>query len=152
MVLPASSLVGCSFCALLLFVYLRAFCQEFASVAFRFSITRLLSWKSPSVDCWRRTQNSLFWLIRLKTLKRNRESMYPVLEKWLDYVTKNNDKFLQAARNYIDWFMTRTQYNFLVASETWGSWATGASYLAAFQTKRRNCHKELKMQMGQRVL
>ena len=30
------------------------------------------------------------------------ESIYPVLEQWLDDVTKNNDKFLFAARSYID--------------------------------------------------
>ena len=30
------------------------------------------------------------------------DSIYPVLEQWLDDVTKNNDKFLHAARSYID--------------------------------------------------
>ena len=32
----------------------------------------------------------------------NPESIYPVLEQWLDDVTKNNEKFLLAARSYID--------------------------------------------------
>ena len=32
----------------------------------------------------------------------NPDSIYPVLEQWLDDVTKNNDKFLLAARSYID--------------------------------------------------
>ena len=30
------------------------------------------------------------------------DSIYPVLEQWLDDVTKNNDKFLLPARSYID--------------------------------------------------
>ena len=32
----------------------------------------------------------------------NPGSIYPILEQWLDDVTKNNDKFLFAARSYID--------------------------------------------------
>ena len=32
----------------------------------------------------------------------NPDSIYPVFEQWLEDVTKNNDKFLLAARSYID--------------------------------------------------
>ena len=41
-------------------------------------------------------------LFDLANKAENPESIYPVLEQWLDDVTKNNDKFLLAARSYID--------------------------------------------------
>ena len=41
-------------------------------------------------------------LFDLASKAENPESIYPVLEQWLDDVTKNNDKFLFAARSYID--------------------------------------------------
>ena len=41
-------------------------------------------------------------LFDLASKVENPDSIYLVLEQWLDYVTKNNDKFLFAARNYID--------------------------------------------------
>ena len=44
-------------------------------------------------------KNELFDMVS-KT--ENPDSIYPVLELWLDDVTKNNDKFLLAARSYID--------------------------------------------------
>ena len=37
----------------------------------------------------------------------NPESIYTVLEQWLDDVTKNNDKYLLAARSYIDSLVDR---------------------------------------------
>ena len=41
-------------------------------------------------------------LFDLASKAENPESIYPVHEQWLDDVTKNNDKFLLAARSYID--------------------------------------------------
>ena len=41
-------------------------------------------------------------LFDLASQVENPISIYPVLEQWLDDVTKNNDKFLLAARSYID--------------------------------------------------
>ena len=41
-------------------------------------------------------------LFDLATKAENPDSIYPVLEQWLDDKTKNNDKFLLAARSYID--------------------------------------------------
>ena len=41
-------------------------------------------------------------LFDLASKAENQDSIYPVLEQWLDIVTKNNDKFLLAARSYID--------------------------------------------------
>ena len=41
-------------------------------------------------------------IIDLASKAENPDSIYPVLEQWLDDVTKNNDKFLLAARSYID--------------------------------------------------
>ena len=41
-------------------------------------------------------------LFNLVSKAENPNSIYPVLEQWLDDVTKNNDKFLLAARSYID--------------------------------------------------
>ena len=41
-------------------------------------------------------------LFELASKAENPESIYPVLEQWLDDVTKNNDEFLLAARSYID--------------------------------------------------
>ena len=41
-------------------------------------------------------------LFDLASKAENPDSFYPVLEQWLDDVTKNNDKFLLAARCYID--------------------------------------------------
>ena len=41
-------------------------------------------------------------LFDLASKAENLDSIYPVLDQWLDDVTKNNDKFLLAARNYID--------------------------------------------------
>ena len=41
-------------------------------------------------------------LFDLTSKADNPESIYPVLEQWLDDVTKSNDKFLLAARSYID--------------------------------------------------
>ena len=41
-------------------------------------------------------------LFDLASKAENPDSVYPVLEHWLDDVTKNNDKFLLAARSYID--------------------------------------------------
>ena len=41
-------------------------------------------------------------LFDLASKAENPESIYPVLEQWLDDVTKNNDKILLAARSYID--------------------------------------------------
>ena len=41
-------------------------------------------------------------LFDLACKAENPDSIYPVLEQWLDDVTKNNDKFLLAARSYID--------------------------------------------------
>ena len=41
-------------------------------------------------------------LFDLASKAENPDSIYPVLEQWLDDVTKNNDKFLLAARSYID--------------------------------------------------
>ena len=41
-------------------------------------------------------------LFDLASKAENPESIYPVLEQWLDDVTKNNDKYLLAARGYID--------------------------------------------------
>ena len=41
-------------------------------------------------------------LFDLASKAENPNSIYPVLEQWLDDVTKNNDKFLLAARSYID--------------------------------------------------
>ena len=41
-------------------------------------------------------------LFDLASKVENPDSNYPVLEQWLDEVTKNNDKFLIAARSYID--------------------------------------------------
>ena len=41
-------------------------------------------------------------LFDLASKADNPESIYPVLEQWLDNVTNNNDKFLLAARSYID--------------------------------------------------
>ena len=41
-------------------------------------------------------------LFDLASKAENPDSIYPVLEKWLDYVTKNYDKFLLAIRSYID--------------------------------------------------
>ena len=41
-------------------------------------------------------------LFDLASKTENPDSIYLVLEHWLDDVTKNNDKFLNAARSYID--------------------------------------------------
>ena len=41
-------------------------------------------------------------LFDLASKAENPDSIYPVLELWLDDVTKNTDKFLLAARSYID--------------------------------------------------
>ena len=41
-------------------------------------------------------------LVDLASKAENPDSIYPVLEQWLDDKTKNNDKFLLAARSYID--------------------------------------------------
>ena len=41
-------------------------------------------------------------LFDLASKAENPDSIYPVLEQWLDDKTKNNDKFLLAARSYID--------------------------------------------------
>ena len=41
-------------------------------------------------------------LLDLASKAENPDSIYPVLEQWLEEVTKNNDKFLLAARSYID--------------------------------------------------
>ena len=41
-------------------------------------------------------------LFDLASKAENPDSIYPVLEQWLDDVTKNNDKFLLAVRSYID--------------------------------------------------
>ena len=41
-------------------------------------------------------------LFELASKAENPESIYPVLEQGLDDVTKNNDKFLLAARSYTD--------------------------------------------------
>ena len=41
-------------------------------------------------------------LFDLASKAENPESIYPVLEQWLDNVTENNDKFLLAARSYND--------------------------------------------------
>ena len=41
-------------------------------------------------------------LFEFASKAENPDSIYPVLEQWLDDVTKNNDKFLLAARSYID--------------------------------------------------
>ena len=41
-------------------------------------------------------------LFDLASKTENPNSIYPVLEQWLDDKTKNNDKFLLAARSYID--------------------------------------------------
>ena len=41
-------------------------------------------------------------LIHLASETENPDSIYRVLEQWLDDVTMNNNKFLLAARNYID--------------------------------------------------
>ena len=41
-------------------------------------------------------------LFDLASKAENPDSIYPVLEQWLDDVTKNKDKFLLAARSYID--------------------------------------------------
>ena len=41
-------------------------------------------------------------LFDLAIKTENPDSIYPALEQWLDDVTKNNDRFLLAARNYID--------------------------------------------------
>ena len=41
-------------------------------------------------------------LFDLASKAENPDLFYPVLEQWLDAVTKNNDKFLLAARSYID--------------------------------------------------
>ena len=49
-------------------------------------------------------------LFDLASKAENPDSIYPVLEQWLDDVTKNNDKFLLAARSYIDQVLTETPY------------------------------------------
>ena len=41
-------------------------------------------------------------LFDLASKAENPDSIYPILEQWLDDVNKNNDKFLLAARSYID--------------------------------------------------
>ena len=41
-------------------------------------------------------------LFDLASKAENPDSIDPVLEQWLDDITKNNDKFLLAARSYID--------------------------------------------------
>ena len=41
-------------------------------------------------------------LFDLASKAENPDSIYLVLEQWLDDVTNNNDKFLLAARSYID--------------------------------------------------
>ena len=41
-------------------------------------------------------------LFDLASKAKNPDSIYPVLEQWLDDVTKNNGKFLLATRSYID--------------------------------------------------
>ena len=41
-------------------------------------------------------------LFDLASKVENPDSIYPVLEQWLDEVTKNYDKFLLAGGNYID--------------------------------------------------
>ena len=41
-------------------------------------------------------------LFDLASKAENPDSIYPVLEQWLDDVTNTNDKFLLAARSYID--------------------------------------------------
>ena len=41
-------------------------------------------------------------LFDLAGKKENPHSIDPILEQWLDNLTKNNDEFLQAARNYVD--------------------------------------------------
>ena len=41
-------------------------------------------------------------LFDLASKTENPDSIYPVLEQWLDGVTNSNDKFLLAARSYID--------------------------------------------------
>ena len=41
-------------------------------------------------------------LFDLASKAENPDSIYPVLEQWLDDVIKNSDKFLHAARSYID--------------------------------------------------
>ena len=41
-------------------------------------------------------------LFDLASKAENSDSIYPVLEQWLEDVNKNNDKFLLADRSYID--------------------------------------------------
>ena len=41
-------------------------------------------------------------LFALASKTENPDSIYPVLKQWLDKATKNSDKFLLAARSYID--------------------------------------------------
>ena len=41
-------------------------------------------------------------LFNLASKAENPDSIYPVLEQWLDDVNKNNDKILHAARSYVD--------------------------------------------------
>ena len=43
-------------------------------------------------------------LFDLATKSENPDSIYPVVEQWLDDVTKKIDDFLQSAGNYIDSF------------------------------------------------
>ena len=40
-------------------------------------------------------------LFDLASKAENPDSIYPVLEQWLDNVTRNNDKFLLAAKSYV---------------------------------------------------
>ena len=53
-------------------------------------------------DVFRKLVQKNAELFDLASSAENPDSIYPVLQQWLDDVTKNNDKFLHAARSYID--------------------------------------------------
>ena len=50
------------------------------------------------------------YLFDLASKTEKLDSIYPVLEQWLDVVNKNNEKFLLAARNYFSQLLTKTPY------------------------------------------
>ena len=65
----------------------------------RFIVQRLVS---MLMDVFRKLVQKKEELFDLASKAENPNSIYPVLEQWLDDVTKNNEKFLFAARRYID--------------------------------------------------
>ena len=121
-------------------------------------------------------------LFDLASKAENPDSIYLVLEQWLDVVTTNNDKFLLAVRNYIESVVDRDtvcegvkpqgqpkisshrtassmssqrKHDFLVAKlkrEETEEQEKAAIRLAKTKTRNRHGKKELEVQMEQMAL